>query len=104
MNGKMKGILIASLISAVAISVVYAAPVLAYMNGTTDQTRDQDQDRLRDQTCDCDSGRLQTQTQAQDCTQLRQKDCIQNQTCDGSLDCQQYQYQYRFRNQNVSTP
>jgi hypothetical protein len=100
MNKKMKGIIVVSLILAVAASVVYAAPVLAYMNGTIDQTRDRDQDRLKDQTCDCDGS--QTQTQTQDRTQLRQQDCIQNRTCDGS--CQQYQYQYRFRYQTQSTP
>ena len=102
MNGKIKAVVVASLILAVAASVVYAVPVLAHMNGTTDQVRDRDQGRLRDQICDCDCS--QTQTQAQNCTQLRQQNCVQNQTCDGSPDCQQYRYLYRLRNQNTSTP
>jgi len=92
----MKGAVIAALIAVVAASVVYAAPVLAYMNGATDQARD----RVRDQTCSCDC----LQTQNQTCTQLGQRECARNQTCEGSMDCQQYQhqYQYRFRHQNIS--
>ena len=98
----MKGVVIAALIVFVAASVIYAAPVLAYMNGATDQVRDRDQDRLRGETCSCDC--LQAQNQI--CTPLRQQERAQNQTCDGSSNCQQYmyQYQYRFRHQNISPP
>ena len=98
MNGKTKIAVIAGLMLVAVVSLVYVAPVLAYMNGTSDQTRDRDRDRLRDQTCSCDC----LQTQNQTCNQLRLQECTQNQTSAGSMNCQQQsQYQYRFRHQNM---
>jgi len=44
MNGKMKAALAAVLILGFVASAIYIAPTLAYMNGTTDQTRDRDMD------------------------------------------------------------
>ena len=100
MNGKTKAAVIVGLMLVAVASVVCAAPVLAYMNGTSDQTRGRDRDRLRDQTCSGDC--LQTQNQTR--TQLRLQECTQNQTCTEPANCQQNQYQYRLRHQNKLTP
>ena len=99
LNGKTKLGLIAGLMI-VAIAVIYAVPALGYMNGTSDQTRDRDQDRLRDQTCINDCLHAQDQTR----TQLRLQDGTQTQTCAGCIDCRQNQWQYRFRYQNMQWP
>lgn len=97
--GKTKTVVIAGLMLIAVASVIYAAPALAYMNGTSNQTRDLDRDRLRDGTrndCDC------PQAQNQACTQLRLRECTENQINASGADLkQQHRYQYRFRNQNV---
>lgn len=51
MNRKAKAVIIVPLIMIAAVLAVYVSPTLAYLNGTTDQTRDRDRDRLKDQTC-----------------------------------------------------
>ena len=99
MNGKTKAVVIAGLMLVAVASVIYIAPVLAYMNGTSDQTHDRNRDRPRDGTCtNCDCLQDQNQT----CTQLRLHECTENQiNASGTNLEQQYRYQYRFRNQNV---
>jgi hypothetical protein len=100
MDGKTKMAVIVGLMLVAVASVVIATPVLAYMNGVSDQTRDRDRDRLRDQTCSCDCLQIQNQTR----TQLCLNECAQNQTCAGPANCQQNQYQYRLRHENGLTP
>ena len=86
MNRKTKAVMIAGLMLVAVASVIYVAPALAYMNGTSDQTHDRDRDRLRDGTC----------------TQLRLRECTANQiNARGANSEQQYRYQYRLGNQNV---
>lgn len=101
MNGKMKAAVIVALVVGIVASAVYVAPTLAYMNGTTDQTRDRDMDRdqLRDRDCLCDCDRDLNQTR----TRLHLQECVQNQTNLGPVNCQ-YQNQYQYRHQSTLSP
>jgi len=99
MNGKVKAALIATLILGVIASAIYVAPTLAYINGTTDQTRDRDMDRIRDRDCACNCDQAQNQTR----TRLRLQECVQDQTVTEPLNWQ-YQYGHQYRHQNMLSP
>ena len=98
MNAKKKAVMIVALVLIGAAIVAYAAPTLAQMNGTTDQTQARDRDQLHDRTCDCDCLQAQNQT----CAQQRLQECAKNQTGAGSAtEPHQYQYRYRFAIQSI---
>jgi hypothetical protein len=97
MNRTTKIAVVAGLMLMAVASVVYATPVLAYLNGTADQTHTRNRDGLRDQTCSCDC--LQTHTR----TQLRLQEYTQNQTCPANGQ-QQNEYQYQFTHQTMLSP
>ncbi len=101
MNGKIKAAMIAVLVLGFVASAIYIAPTLAYMNGTTDQTRDrdQDQDRTRDRICTydcvCDGSQDRNQTR----TRLHLQECVQNQQFMEPAAWQyQHEHQYRYGN------
>ena len=91
MNRKI--IVVTGLIAGIAAIALLALPIQAYVNGTGDMLRIQEQDRLRTCDPDCDSYALQTQTQER----LRTQDC--NCTCDGA----QTQHRYRQRTNGYET-
>jgi len=94
MNAKKKAVMIVALLLIGAVIVAYAAPALAQMNGTTDQTQARDRDQLHDRTCDCDCLQVQNQTR----TQQRLQQYAQNQTGAGSA-TGSFQYRCRFASQ-----
>jgi hypothetical protein len=109
MNGKMKTLIIAALAAGLIASAIYVVPTLAYMNGTTDQTRDQNQDQdqtgLRDRDCVCDCTCDGTPDQNQTRTRLHLQECVQNQQfMEQSGMLYQYQHQYQYRNGNMGSP
>ncbi len=93
MNGKMKMIVGTALVLGVLSIAFFAAPILAYVNGTGngDLLQRQAQDRLRTQDCDL--------LQMQD----RDKDRSRTQDCDCTRNCTQTQYRSRQRTNECAT-
>ncbi|MDH5779484.1 MAG: hypothetical protein OEZ29_02690 [Candidatus Bathyarchaeota archaeon] len=108
MNVKMVvGILLVGFVA----SIFFAAPTLAYFNGTATgdmvQTQEREQQRIREHYGDCSMLRTQQQqrlrTQGHECTcdcaqtqyQQRAEECFRNRTCTQTMDMDQIRNQHR---------
>lgn len=91
MNRKM--IVATGLIAGIAAIALLALPIQAYVNGTGDLLRIQEQHRLRTCDSDCDSCALQTQIQER----LKQR-TNGYETCNCTMNSEQYRYTCKYQN------
>jgi len=99
MNGKMKMMVGTALILGVLSIAIFAAPIVAYVNGTGngDLLQRQDQDRLRTQDCDCTRNCAQTQYRSRQ----RTNECVTNRICDCTMNSEQNRNQNRERTRSL---
>ncbi|MCP8323669.1 MAG: hypothetical protein L6N96_05785 [Candidatus Methylarchaceae archaeon HK02M2] len=97
MNGKIKAVVVVALTLCIVASATYMVPVLAYSNGTTDQTRDREMKKIQDGECVCDCICDCDQNQ----NQYQHQDQAQNQPNSGFN--WQYCYEHQLRHQNIPT-
>jgi len=97
MNSKMKMIAGIALVLSVLSIAFLAAPIQAYVNGTSNgdllQTQDRDRLRTMDRDCTCD------------CTQYRDRqranECATNRICNCTMSLEQYRNQNRERTRSL---
>jgi hypothetical protein len=101
MNTKIGIALVSALVLGLMASAFYVVPTLAYMNGDTDQTQDQDMNRIQDRDCLRDCYRIQDQDQTRGSLCLQE--CAQSQLGTESTNAQ-YRYEHQYQNQRQNAP
>jgi len=97
MNGKM--IMGIALIVGIISIVFLAAPIQAYVNGTSngDLLQTQQRDKLRIQGCDCLYACARTQYRERQ----RFNECATNRICNCTMNLEQYRYKNRERTRSL---